>query len=58
MALKVEYFLIEKDERNDAFFATDFALAKSGTNTVELSLYQVPMLVAYKINFLTIYPIT
>ncbi len=52
-SLKVEYFLIEKDERNDAFFATDFALAKSGTNTVELSLYQVPMLVAYKINFLT-----
>ncbi len=52
-SLKVEYFLIEKDEKNSAFFATDFALAKSGTNTLEFSLQRIPMLVAYKINFLT-----
>ncbi len=51
--LKTEYFLIEKEEKNSAFFATNFALAKSGTNTVELSLYRIPMIVAYKINFLT-----
>lgn len=51
--LKVEYFLIEKDEKNSALFATDFALAKSGTNTLEFSLYHIPMIVAYKINFLT-----
>ncbi len=52
-SLKVEYFLIEKDEKEAAFFAADFALAKSGTNTIEFSLYRVPMIVAYKINFLT-----
>lgn len=52
-ALKVEYFLVEKDEKNSAFFATNFALAKSGTNTLEFSLYHIPMIIAYKINFLT-----
>ncbi len=52
-SLRVEYFLVEKDEKAAAFCASDFALAKSGTNTIELSLYQVPMLVAYKINFFT-----
>ncbi len=51
--LNVEYFLVEKDEKESAFFAANFALAKSGTNTVELSLYQLPMIVAYKINFIT-----
>jgi lipid-A-disaccharide synthase len=51
--LKVDYFLIEKDEKNSAFFATDFALAKSGTNTLEFSLYRIPMIIAYKINFFT-----
>lgn len=51
--LKVEYFLIEKDEKEAALFSTDFALAKSGTNTLELSLYHIPMVIAYKIHFLT-----
>lgn len=51
--LKVEYVLVEKLDKEAAFFASDFALAKSGTNAVELSLYQVPLLIAYKINFLT-----
>lgn len=51
--LQVEYFLIEKEEKNSALFASDFALAKSGTNTLELSLYRIPMLVAYKLNSLT-----
>ncbi len=51
--LKVEYFLIEKSEKESAFFAADFALAKSGTNTLEFSLHRIPIIVAYKINFLT-----
>lgn len=51
--LKVEYFLIEKEDKNSALFAADFALAKSGTNTLEISLYRLPMVIAYKINFLT-----
>jgi len=52
-SLKVPYFLIEKEEKKSAFFSCDFALTKSGTNTLEFSLYGVPIIVAYKINFLT-----
>lgn len=51
--LQVEYFLIEKEEKSSAFFACDFALAKSGTNTLELALYSLPMIIAYKVNFVT-----
>ena len=51
--LKTEYFLIEKEEKNSAFFASNFALAKSGTNALELSLYHLPLIIAYKINFIT-----
>ncbi|MDX2083633.1 MAG: lipid-A-disaccharide synthase [Rickettsiales bacterium] len=51
--LKVEYFLIEKEQKDSAFFAADFALAKSGTNTLEISLYRLPMIIGYKVNFLT-----
>jgi lipid-A-disaccharide synthase len=51
--LEVKYFLIEKEEKKLALFSSDFALAKSGTNTIELSLYKIPMIVAYKINALT-----
>ncbi len=52
-SLKVEYFLVEREERKMAFFAADFALAKSGTNTLEISLYRLPMLICYKVNCLT-----
>lgn len=52
-SLKVDYFLIEKDEKEAGFFAANFALAKSGTNTVEFSLFRLPMLIAYKINLIT-----
>lgn len=51
--LKTDYFLVEKDEKELAFFASNFALAKSGTNTIEFSLYKIPMIIAYKINFLS-----
>ena len=52
-SLKVEYSLVEKEEREEAFFAANFALAKSGTNTLELALYRLPMIVAYKLNPIT-----
>lgn len=52
-SLKTQYFLIEKEEKNSMFFASDFAFAKSGTNTIELSLYKIPMIISYKINSLT-----
>ncbi len=52
-SLKVEYFFIEQSQKQSALFSTDFALAKSGTNTLEFSLYKIPMIIAYKVNFLT-----
>lgn len=51
--ISAPYFLIRGDEKIDMFFASDFALAKSGTNTVELSLYRLPMVIAYKLNWLS-----
>ena len=52
--IAVEYFLIEsQDLKKKAFYSCDFALAKSGTNAIEISLYKIPLIIAYKINFLT-----
>ena len=55
MAAKIEteYFFIESAQKNLAYFACDFALAKSGTNAIEISMYQIPLIIAYKINILT-----
>lgn len=41
------------DERLDAYFAADIALAKSGTNTLEIAACGTPMIAAYKMNWLT-----
>ena len=43
----------EMEERFDAFAASDAALAKSGTVTLELALAGVPMVVAYKVTATT-----
>lgn len=40
-------------ERFDAFAASDTAMAKSGTVTLELGLARVPMAVAYKVSAMT-----
>jgi len=45
--------LAEMDERFDAFAASDAAMAKSGTVTLELALARVPMVVAYKVSAMT-----
>jgi lipid-A-disaccharide synthase len=37
-------------EKHDAFAASDAALTKSGTSTLELALANVPMLVTYRLN--------
>ena len=42
--------LTDLRERFDAFAASDAAMAKSGTVTLELALSGVPMAVAYKVN--------
>lgn len=51
--LKTDCIFIESNEKNSAFLAADFALAKSGTNNLEISLCKLPMIIAYKVNFLT-----
>lgn len=51
--LEVKYVILNSAEKNDALFAANFALAKSGTNTLEASLYNLPMIVCYKVNFIT-----
>lgn len=51
--LQVPYILIEQCEKSAALFAANYALAKSGTNTIEISLYQIPMIISYKVNFIT-----
>jgi lipid-A-disaccharide synthase len=53
--IKAPYFLIENTNKESLFFASDFAVAKSGTNTIELSLYRLAMIVCYKVNYFTYY---
>ncbi len=40
----------EQQEKHDAFAASEAALTKSGTSTLELALAGVPMLVTYRVN--------
>lgn len=54
--LQVKYFLIDDNSmKNKIFMVVDFALAKSGTNTLEISLHHIPLIIAYKINILSYY---
>ncbi len=45
--------VVGQDEKIDAFAAADVALAASGTVTTELALADVPMVVGYKMGWLT-----
>lgn len=51
--LSCKYYFVEDQDKIDALFIADFALAKSGTNTLEIALHRVPMIIAYKVNFIT-----
>lgn len=51
--LQVKYVVIDKAKKDEALLSSNVALAKSGTNTVENSLYKLPMVIGYKLNFLT-----
>ena len=50
---EVPYVSVIGDERLDAYAVADIALAKSGTNTLEIAACATPMVVAYKMNFLS-----
>lgn len=49
-----KYLIInDEKERLQAYAAGNLALAKSGTNTLEIAASKVPMIVGYKMNILT-----
>jgi lipid-A-disaccharide synthase len=45
-----EALIVDPSERLDAFAASNAAMAKSGTVTLELALAHVPMVVAYRVS--------
>jgi lipid-A-disaccharide synthase len=45
--------MVGEDEKEDAFAATTVALATSGTITTEIALQGAPMVVAYKLGWIT-----
>lgn len=47
------YKCVSGDERLDAYAAADIALAKSGTNTLEILACDTPLVVAYRVNMMT-----
>lgn len=49
----VDFCYIFSTERLKIFAASDIALAKSGTNTLEIAACNTPMVVAYKLNLLS-----
>lgn len=51
--LQVPYSFCEQNEKKNIFSQVSFALTKSGTNTLEFSLNQIPIIVAYKVNWLS-----
>jgi len=52
-ATSLDYTCVLGDEKLDSFAASDVALAKSGTNVLEILASGTPAIVAYKVNFLT-----
>lgn len=50
---EIPYVSVVGDERLDAYAIADIALAKSGTNTLEIAACATPMVVAYKLNPIT-----
>jgi len=51
--LNCKYVLVSSNEKKSALLSANFALAKSGTNNLELSLYRIPFIIAYKVNILS-----
>ena len=48
-----DFFFCNQSEKKNIFVASDFALVKSGTSSLELAVAKVPMVVAYKVNWLS-----
>jgi lipid-A-disaccharide synthase len=54
-SLQVRHIFVDYSQKKMAFSASNFALAKSGTNALEIALYRIPMIIGYKVNFLSYY---
>lgn len=48
-----KYIIVSNSDRLASYSAADIALAKSGTNTLEIAASKTPMIVAYKVDFLS-----
>jgi len=51
--IKASYKIIDSSQKKSAFMIANFAIAKSGTNAIEISLYKIPLIIGYRINRLT-----
>jgi len=51
--IKSKCIFINHQQKDLAFSASNYALAKSGTNTLEIAIHQIPMVVAYKTNIIS-----
>ncbi|MDA0901924.1 MAG: lipid-A-disaccharide synthase, partial [Proteobacteria bacterium] len=52
-AFEMKVVLVGEEEKSSIFKASNVAIAKSGTNTLELAMAKLPMIVTYKANILT-----
>ena len=51
--IKARCIFIDHKQKDLAFSASNYALAKSGTNTLEIAMHQIQMVVAYKTNIIS-----
>lgn len=47
------FLIIDQTDKYSLFKDANFAIAKSGTNNIEMSLMQLPLIITYKVNLLT-----
>ncbi len=50
---QVKVIVVDEDQKYQAFKASDLAIAKSGTNNLEIAIAGLPMVTIYKINPIT-----
>lgn len=51
--IQAPFKIVDSSQKKLILSSADFAIAKSGTNSVEISLYKIPQIIAYKINSFT-----
>ncbi|NBX53374.1 MAG: lipid-A-disaccharide synthase [Proteobacteria bacterium] len=51
--IQAPFKIVDSSHKKLILSSADFAIAKSGTNSVEISLYKIPQIIAYKINSFT-----